>query len=144
MLPLTDLLLNSSVLPAYAVDPGFWLSVAALGLRVHIVRTDNTPASILKINGEPQQAILARLNATKDQPRGKKLRHPPKALGKKGELRQESDRADVKAVLRQHAQEDSHVQRHYECEFKRQKRWSWNRVVKEARKQGLKLSAAGL
>jgi hypothetical protein len=78
------------------------------------------PGCILTINGVPQHVLLARLNARKNQPQGKKLKIKP--LGKKGELRQEGDRGEVKAVLRQHAHEDSLVQKKYEIAFRQQAR----------------------
>lgn len=142
-LDLATHLLNSVSLPAYVADTTFWAVPAALAA-FRITEPSREPGCILTINGVPQHVILARLNAKKNAPQGKKRKQPPKALGKKGELRKEADRADLKAVLRQHAQEDHQIQQRYEVEFKRQKRWSWNRVAREARKEGVKLTAAGL
>lgn len=141
---LADALLNSTSLhayAAYAVDPMLWVAPAGVLLRTSPQAQDR---SVLRINGVSQQAILARLNAQKNAPAGKKLRHPPKALGKKGQLRKEHDRAEVKAVQRQHALEDSQTQRAYETAFRQQRRWNWKKVEKECKTAFLGFTTAGL
>ena len=136
---IADLLMNSTSLPGY-IDPQFWAIPAALAA-FRLTEPSREAGCILTINGVPQHVLLARLNAKKGQPQGKKRKMRP--AGQKGE-RKDGDRAEVKAVLRQHAAEDHQVQQKYEIAFRTQAKWPWRMVQKEARKRSIKLTAAGL
>ena len=134
-------LLSSISLPAMAGPQALLFSVPLLRL-LESNGVDSRDRAPITFEGVPIQVVLARLNAKRGLPMGRKAKLKP--LGKKGckEPREDGDRAEVKAVLREHGREAHATQRAYEAGFLRHKRWNWRQVERELAKR--QMSFAGL
>ena len=133
---LLSYLLSSISLPAMAGPQALLASVPLLRLVESngVGIRDKAP---ITFEGVPIQVVLARLNAKRGLPMGRKAKLKP--LAKKGckEPREDGDRAEVKAVLREHGREAHATQRAYEAGFLRHKRWNWRQVERELSKRHL-------
>lgn len=125
-------LLSSASSPALAAAHGLLFTVPLVRLleSKDIPTKDRAP---INFDGVPIQVVLARLNARRNLPMGRKAKLKPLADKGSKDPRSDDDRAEVKAVLREHGREALVEQKAYERAFWRSKQWNWRRVEKELR-----------